>query len=119
MSIREMIRRRKGSAGSHDSWTVTRLADRADEDGWKYYSLWHYNHAMAYWREGPGGHFGGYPVEILSLGVGRGTVSDQGGMRELFRELRAPYRFDRSGGYARIVNYETGEVVEDQARAVI
>lgn len=84
MKLEQIIRNRKGSAGSGGAWRVETIGDRS--------VLLHYSTVMLRWRETPKG------VEILDYSTGHGSKSDQGGMNIAFSVLGTPYYFSRKGG---------------------
>lgn len=105
MTIRDIIRNGKGRT---HGWVVTEYKWNNDESSpWTYHSLYHHGTRMATWKVNDDNGL----TEIVSLSLGWGSVSDQNGMNTLFRELGAPYRFNRAGG-ASIVNYDTGTDIE-------
>lgn len=105
MTIKDIIVNGKGSAGSNGAWKVEPLYSHPEITGHQVYSLWHYSTRMAVWRKT------GNRIDYLSLSIGNGSVSDQGGMNTFFRMTGAPhYYYSRKGG-ARIVNQETNETV--------
>lgn len=97
MKLEQIIRNRKGTAGSGGAW---RCEPACDSDPYRgnEYELWHYSTLMLKWRESH--RFG---VEILDYSTGHGSVSDQNGMNIAFRVLGTTYYFSRKGG-AEIVN---------------
>ena len=48
---------------------------------------------------------------VNKVTIGHGTVSDQGGINGLVRSYG--FRMDRNGGYVRVTNFVTGEIVAD------
>jgi hypothetical protein len=96
MTIADIIRDGKGSAGSGGAWQVERVGEHGRE-------LWHYSTRMLAWVERPG-----HRAKLLDYSTGHGSVSDQGGMNTAFRVLGLPYRFDRDarGGGPRISDCE-------------
>lgn len=98
-SIEGIIRAKRGSAGSNGAWRV----EREDSDPFvgAEFTLWHYSTRMLFWRESRRNG-----VEVLDYSIGRGSVSDQGGMNTAFRVLGLPLRMDRDfrGGGPRITD---------------
>jgi hypothetical protein len=80
-----------GRAGSERSWL-----SESGQNGSKTANIriiWHYNHMMLKFNvDDPA------DPQYLSMSTGWGSVSDQGGMNRLFRELNLPYYFSRAGG---------------------
>lgn len=97
MTIREIVRNGKGKAGH---WHVEPLYD-STVHGWQVHSLYHYSTRMLVWRT----HNDSNLIEILSVGLGNGSVSDQQGMNVAFGVLGAPhYYYSRKGGAKITVN---------------
>jgi hypothetical protein len=103
MTLAQIIERKRGRAGSNGAWRVER--DDSDPFVGNEYSLWHYGTRMLRWRE-----TSRYGREIMSVSLGHGSVSDQGGMNTAFKVLGASWYFSRKGG-AEIRDYETGDVI--------
>ena len=99
MSIRDIIKAKRGRAGSGGSWRVE--SGESDPFVGSEFELWHYSTLMLRWRESRRNG-----VEILYTSTGHGSVSDQGGMNTAFRVLGVPLRFDRDarGGGPRITD---------------
>lgn len=72
------------------------------------FELWHYSTRMIHWRESRRNG-----VELLSVSLGHGSVSDQQAMNVAFRAIGASHLYFTRKGGARIVNQETGETVYD------
>lgn len=95
---------RRGRARKVGNWSFLDLC----EGPHRYRHVWHYNTLMVgYVSLADGPWFVGY------LSVGRGSVSDQGGVNKLVRHYG--FRFDRdmAGGGPRIVNLLNDRVVAD------
>jgi hypothetical protein len=86
MTIAEIVRNGKGTAGHGHSWEVT-LGGK----GQRY--LTHHGHLMLIWHRAYNGRY-----IVTYADTGHGSVSDQGGMNKAFRELGAPYYYSRKGG---------------------
>lgn len=101
MTIADIVRTKKGRAGSNGSWRVERL----DSDPFRgqEFALIHYSTTMLVWRQSTR-----HGVELIDASTGYGSVSDQGGVNQAFCQLGLPYRFqrDRRGGGPRIENTE-------------
>ena len=84
-TITQIVRQRYGAAGSNGSWRVEWDGDTCE--------LWHYSHRMLRWNPS-------HPSDpaVLDYSTGWGSVSDQGGMNQAFRELGLRLRFERAGG---------------------
>jgi hypothetical protein len=65
------------------------------------YELWHHSTRMLHWRESKRNG-----IELLSLSLGHGSVSDQGGMNRAFRALGASHLYYSRAGGAGIINQE-------------
>lgn len=91
MTIRQIIARGHGAAGSGNAWRV------ADVNGAR--ELWHYSTLMLRWNPANPAD-----PEVLDYSTGHGSVSDQGGMNTAFTLLGLPLRMDRDirGGGPRI-----------------
>ena len=94
MTIEEIIRNRHSA--SHrvlkaHAWRV----EKPDSDPFVgiEYELWHYSTRMLHWRESQRNG-----VELLSLSLGHGSVSDQNGVNIAFRVLGLPLYYQRAGG---------------------
>lgn len=99
MTIAEIIRRGRGTAGSNGAWRVER--DESDPFVGQEFTLWHYGTRMLRWRKSQR-----YGVELIDVDTGWGSVSDQGGLNTAFRVLGLPFRMDRDrrGGGPRITD---------------
>lgn len=93
-TISGIIYNRKGTAGSNGSWKVEPLygyyPDHVDH---QIYRLSHYSVIMLVWRESESDG-----IEVLTMSLGHGTVSDQGGMNQAFKALGLPLYYSRKGG---------------------
>ena len=85
-SLIEVVRQGKGTAGA---WQVTRATDAT---GTKCY-LYHYSTCMLVWD-----FYDPANEATLDYSLGWGSVSDQGGMNKVFRELCIPLYYSRKGG---------------------
>jgi len=83
-----------GNAGSGNSWVSYHSTDT---NGRKTLDVWHDGHNMlsVTFKDD-----GSPDLSTLYLSVGWGSVSDQGGMNQILRELRLPYYYSRQGGAA-------------------
>lgn len=86
-----------GRAGSNNAWRST------TEDGDGFRRIYHYGHLMMTIEidhTGCPAYLDRYPVEsiIHQMNTGWGSVSDQGGMNQMFRALNVRYYFVRRGG---------------------
>lgn len=115
MTLASIIRNGKGYAGSGNAWrTHVSWYDRmsrhfqplpgTEYEGYPTYELWHYSTLMAVWTT----DFEGQLIGISHMSTGHGSVSDQGGMNTLFRELGTPYYYSRKGG-AQIIDTMNGD----------
>ena len=96
-TIGQIVRDRKGRAGSNGSWRIEHgLNDNVE--------LWHYSTLMLSWIDTSHG------ACVTYISTGHGSVSDQGGMNQAFRLLNLPYRFVRAGG-AVVVDYTDGSLI--------
>src|SRR5262245_26306208 len=85
MTLKDIIERGKGRAGSNGAW-------RMETDGFVR-RLYHYRTLMLEYRIVRTRD--GYGHSVIHMSEGHGSVSDQGGMNTAFRALGLPYRFDR------------------------
>lgn len=92
MRVRDLAHK-DGKAGSNGAWhSYTYSTGHRD--------IYHYSTLMlAYDTLVDGVHWDGN-LDTVYVSTGHGSVSDQGGMNQLFRELGMPLRFDRAGGAA-------------------
>lgn len=101
MTLREIVRNRKGRAGA---WRIER------RDGG--YALIHYAHTMVEWTDRP-------ETTVTALYTGWGSVSDQQGVNKAMSELDAPYYYSRAGGahYVEVVHQDAAPVDAELLRA--
>jgi hypothetical protein len=98
MTITEIIRNGKGTAGSNHAWKVDTYYPSGLREGWKAYSLTHYGTFMLAWARLEDRSQFGRATKVLDYTIGHGSKSDQGGMNTAFRALGAPYYYSRAGG---------------------
>lgn len=91
-AIGDIIARASGTAGA---WRV----QREERDGVQVATLYHYSTPMLSWAvHNP------QCGNVLRMGTGWGSRSDQNGMNIAFRILGLPYSFRRAGGAAIVRN---------------
>lgn len=91
MRIKQLARV-NGTAGSNGSWRSYHNYDEATNEG--QHEVWHYSTLMLAWTTK--GHDG--EITSMRTSTGHGSVSDQGAMNQLFRELGVDLYFSRKGG---------------------
>ena len=97
MTLEQIIRNRKGSAGSSRAWSVRYLG--TNEEGTSTYQLKHYSTVMLTWEDYPARDGQSVAVSVaVEWSEGHGSVSDQNGMNKAFRVLNLPFYFSRRGG---------------------
>ena len=97
MKIKDLAKQ-DGSAGSNGAW---RSVSFIDIEGNPRRSIFHYSTLMLQYTsapdiDGPCSWDGSTSTVFTS--TGHGSVSDQGGMNQLFRALDMPFYFSRAGG---------------------
>lgn len=89
MRIRDLARK-DGRAGSEGSWKSQTFTF---SNGVEVREIYHYGHHMLSFRiTDPS------DTNYLDYSIGWGSVSDQGGMNQLFLTLGLPYYYSRLGG---------------------
>lgn len=99
MTIAEIIKAGKGTAGHNGSWKVTCINEEhmsqalpGGYEPWPCYQLTHYGTVMLEWVVGKHGSY------VVNAFTGHGSVSDQGGMNTAFKVLGLDLYYTRKGG---------------------
>lgn len=87
------LARKDTRAGSNRSWHSHTYREKGNQ----YREVWHYSTLMLRYSTDSGTKWDGN-LNTVYVSTGHGSVSDQGGLNQLFRALGMPLYYSRAGG---------------------